>query len=124
MKRFISALALCSALLVLLSVFLFPTVTAKEDPITILLSLPAPPPPNPLVIGSARERDPKFYSKTNPPKDNAPIDDLLTYWTQVAGTLQDLRYSPEPSERTLERIKREIEKDPKKLTGLLNMFKK
>src|SRR5438046_2612145 len=124
MKRFISALALCFSLLVFLSVFLFPPVKAKEDPIAVLLTLPAPPPPNPLVMGRRGERDPKFYDRSNPPKDNASIDDLMAYWQQIASTREGLRYSPDPSDRSLDRIKREIEKDPKKLIGFLNLFSK
>lgn len=124
MKRFISALAFCVLLLVALSLFLFPPAEAKEDPIAVLLSLPAPPPPNPLVERSFAERDPKFYDKRNPPKDNAPMSDLLAYWSQIAAQQNDLRYSPEPSERTLQRIKTEIEKDPRQLGTYLNLFKK
>src|SRR5512141_1187237 len=124
MKRFVTALAFCSALLAALSLFLFPPVKAKEDPIAALLTLPAPPPPNPLVQRGFGERDAKFYDKKNPPKDNAPIGDLLTYWSQIGVTDTNLRYSPEPTDRTLQRLKAEVEKDPKKLSTLLNLFKK
>ncbi len=124
MKRFISALAFCVSLLILLSLFLFPPVKAKEDPIAVLLSLPAPPPPNPLVSGRNGERDPKFYDKNNPPKDNASIDDILAYWGQLDTASQVALYSPEPSARTLERIKHEIDKKPALLNGYLNILKK
>src|SRR6187431_3059641 len=121
MKRFISVLALCSALLVGLSLFLFPPVRAKDDPIAVLLTLPAPPPPNPLVERERGERDPKFYDKKNPPNDNAPIGDLLSYWSQISTAYNDLRYSPEPSDKSLQRIKAEIEKNPIQLSSLLNL---
>jgi hypothetical protein len=68
---------------------------AKDDPIAVLLTLPAPPPPNPLVERERGERDPKFYDKKNPPNDNAPIGDLLSYWSQISTAYNDLRYSPE-----------------------------
>lgn len=124
MKRFISALALCFSLLILLSIFLFPPVKAKEDPIAVLLTLPAPPPPNPLVTRSFGERDPKFYDRNSPPKDNAATADILAYWAQLDGSDEVANYMPEPSPRTVDRIKREIEKRPNLLTGYLNILKR
>jgi len=122
MKRFISALALCSGLLVLLSLFLFPPAAAKENLMIVLLNFPAPPPPNPLVAGS-RVRDEKFYRKSNVPPDGAPISDLLDYWGTQNSQHQALRYTPEMSDKVYERIKREIEKAPNLLPGYLNVFK-
>ena len=104
MKRFVAAFALCVSLLVVLSVFLFKPVTAKENTLMVLLSLPAPAPPNPLVRRIGQERDPKFYSKENPPKDDAPIDEILDYWTQQNNTYQRLRYHAEPSQKVKQRI--------------------
>lgn len=123
MKRFISALAFCSLLLILLSLFLFPPVEAKENPLLTLLNLPAPAPRNPLVAGT-RGRDEKFYSKSNPPKDNAPIEELLDYWSHQSSLDQQLRYSPEPSDAVRARLVREIAKNPKLLPNYLNVFKR
>src|SRR6187551_3097900 len=122
MKRFVAAFALCVSLLVVLSVFLFKPVTAKENTLMVLLSLPAPAPPNPLVRRIGQERDPKFYSKENPPKDDAPIDEILDYWTQQNNTYQRLRYHAEPSEKVKQRIIDEISRDPKLLPGYLNIL--
>ncbi|HVF46971.1 MAG TPA: hypothetical protein VNA17_05335, partial [Pyrinomonadaceae bacterium] len=122
MKRFISALVFCSLLLVLLSFLLFPPVGAKENPLLTLLNLPAPAPPNPLAIGF-RDRDQKFYSKSNPPKDDAPLGDILDYWTQQSGADQKLHYRIEPTEAVAERIMREIAKNPRLVLNYTNIFK-
>lgn len=124
MKRFISALAFCFSLLVLLSLFLFPPVEAKENPLQALLNLPAPPPPNPLVRNPAKNRDAKFYSKSNPPGDNAPIEDLLDYWQQQNEVYQDLRYAPEPSEKVVDRLMKEIGRKPSLLTSYISVLER
>src|SRR5580765_6558228 len=113
MKRFVAALALCVSLLVVLSVFLFKPVSAKENPLLVLLSLPAPAPPNPLVRRIGQERDPKFYSKNNPPNDNAPIEEILDYWAQQNNGFQRIRYNARPTEKVKQRIMDEISRDPK-----------
>lgn len=122
MKRFITALVFCFLLLVSLSLFLFPPVEAKENPLLTLLNLPAPPPTNPLVDGRSRSRDQKFFDKTNPPADNAPLGELLDYWTELNNNYREVAYNPKPSDRNLERIFAEIEKDPDMLTRFLNIF--
>jgi len=123
MKRFISALAFCSALLALLSVFLFPPVKAKEDPITVLLSLPAPPPPNPFVTRRGPIRDQDFYSRRNPPRDDAPIQDLIDYWTQSGIRYRGpLNFTSRPSEITTRRLAAEMAKKPELATALLNVL--
>ena len=123
MKRFISTLALCISLLVLLSTFLYNGVgAAREDPLVTLLNYPAPPPPNPVLAGIARSRDPKFFDKSNPPKDGAPIGELLEYWTSIGSNTGELTYTPKPSDRTAERLFGAIEKDPKLLSQLLNVL--
>ena len=122
MKRFVSALAFCFLLLVTLGFFLFPPVEAKDNVLLALLNLPAPPPPNPLVTVKSRSRDPKFYDKSAPPKDSAPIDELLDYWKQQNSLYQKLRYSPEMPETSRERIMREIDKDPNLLTNYLHVL--
>ncbi len=121
MKRFLSAFAFCICLLIVLSFVLFPPVRAKEDPIAILLDLPAPPPPNPLV-SPYRARDKDFYNKFKPPKDDAPIDELLEYWRTRSEGFNQLGGEVAPSEKTLDRIMREIEKDHKLLTAYVNIL--
>src|SRR5260221_3478067 len=122
MKRFISALALCISLLVLLSAFLYKGVeAAKENPLVTLLNYPAPPPPNPF-LGAQATRDPKFFNKGNPPKDNAPIAELLEYWTGLNNQVNELSYNPKPSEMTVERLYAAIEKDPNLVSQLLNVL--
>lgn len=123
MKRFISALVFCSLFLVLLSLFLFPPVAAKENPLLTLLNLPAPAPPNPKSSGF-RNRDQTFYSKSNLPKDDAPMAELLDYWNHQSNSDQKLQYSPEPSAVVRERLMREIRKNPKLLPNYLNIFKR
>ncbi|MBK8303865.1 MAG: hypothetical protein IPK98_10875 [Chloracidobacterium sp.] len=89
-----------------------------------MLRLPAPAPPNPLVPQtSLYNRDEKFYSKSNVPKDNAPIDELLDYWLRQNNSAQDLRYMPEISDQARSRIMKEISKKPALLTSYLNVLK-
>lgn len=123
MKSFFSALGLCSFLLVLCSFVVVQTADADaNDVVGALLRLPAPPPPNPLVTGNTREYPPEFYSKEKPPPDDAPIHDILEYWMRQSGMHQDLRYTPEPSKRVLDRILNEIDKDPTKVSSYLNIL--
>lgn len=122
MKRFFSALALCFSLLTVLTLWLFPGVAAKEDPIITLLNLPAPPAPNPLVRTPTGNRPPEFYNKTKPPPDNAPIEDLMDYWSKQSGGWQDLGYTPMPSSTVAGRILRELEGEPDRIVEFLNIF--
>jgi len=87
MKRVLFASGLCLAML-LSAVFVFmPSGLAKtilpgpqkENVIESLLKMPAPAPPNPLEPN--QERDESFYDPQRPPSDDAPIDDLIDYWT-------------------------------------------
>lgn len=112
-----------------LLVFLFPPIdsiafrpaTAKENVLLMLLNLPAPPPPNPDIRPS-QVLNKKFYDKTKPPPDNAPIADIMAYWLNMAGERADLNFNPEPSDTTLRRIMAEIEKKPALLTQYLEIF--
>ena len=122
MKRFISALAFCVSLLVLLSVFLFPPAEAKENVVMKLLNLPAPPPPNPLVKG-IRQRDQKFYDPNKPPNDDAPIEDLIDYWTNQSNNLSGTQYySPRLSGRSLDRLVAEMARKPELASQLLDVL--
>ncbi|HLM01097.1 MAG TPA: hypothetical protein VK400_08560, partial [Pyrinomonadaceae bacterium] len=80
MKRFLSAVGLCFFLLIF-GFFVFSPASQAENNILLnLLNLPAPPPPHPLVKSGAKPRPENFLNKSNPPKDDAPIEDLLAYW--------------------------------------------
>ncbi len=130
LKRTLRAAGFCLCLLFAGYFFLFyssagsGSTAAKEDPIELLLRLPAPAPPNPLVqTMSFYNREEKFYSKANPPKDNASIEELLDYWLRQNNSYQDLRYLPEMSDQTRSRIMKEISKKPALLTSYLNVLK-
>lgn len=121
MRRFFFSLTFCSFLLIG-GAFIFSTASkAKDDVVTQLLRIPAPPPPNPLVSGKGR-RDGEFYSKRKAPPDDAPIADLMDYWAHQSSSHQDLRFSPKPSQRVLDRLRAEIGKDPKSIGNYLNIF--
>ncbi|NOT48545.1 MAG: HEAT repeat domain-containing protein, partial [Acidobacteria bacterium] len=95
--------------------------SAKEDLVSQLLRVPAPPPPNPLVPPRSN-RDELFYSKRKVPSDDAPIRELMDYWRQQSSRYQNLRYMPKPSSRVMDRLRAEIVKDPKSVVGFLNIF--
>lgn len=118
MKRSFSALFLCTSLLAILASVMLPRVGAKENPIATLLNQPGPPPPNPLA--RAKERDAKFYNKSKPPADDAPIEDLLDYWTSQNVEDRGASYNPKPSDAVAERLIDEIRKRPEKLPDLMN----
>lgn len=120
MKRFLSAVALCVFLL-LFGLFVFlPPANAEKNLLENLLNLPAPPPPNPLMPRSARNRPADFYDKSKVPSDGAPIEDLLAYWQQQSGSYSELGYNIKPSDETLRRIQGEVENNPEKLSSFLN----
>ncbi|HEY2847376.1 MAG TPA: HEAT repeat domain-containing protein, partial [Pyrinomonadaceae bacterium] len=113
--------AFCAALLVGGFLLLFHTSAAKSDPIAGLLRLPAPAPPNPLVHSQV-SRVEKLNDPTKPPDDNAPIEELINYWTQENSAYNKLRYNAEPSDRTRDRLLREVQENPKILPNVLNTF--
>lgn len=116
MKRTIFVLALCLCLLVLLSTLFVRHSKAKTDVLQSLLEMPAPPPPNPLMSG-ARVRDKSFYDKARPPADDAPIEELIDYWSNRSYSRLG-RLSNNPSDRTVDRLLNEASRDP----GLLSKF--
>ena len=120
MKRTIRAAAFCLSLLVGGFYMLFGVAAAPDDPIDALLRLPAPPPPNPLVV---RPRNGNGEADLrNPPGDDAPIEDLLAYWAMQERSIASMAYHPEMSDKVFDRLTAEIEKDPTKLSSLLGSF--
>lgn len=121
MKRFLSAVFLCGSLLAAGSVYFLRSVEAKEDIVLHLLNLPAPPPSHPLVSLSGR-RDESFYDESKPPKDDAPIEDLIDYWSRQSTGYAVLGYNPKPSPRVVARLMGEIRANPGESVRLLNIF--
>lgn len=121
MKRFLSAVLLCGSLLAAGSVYFFRSAEAKEDIVLQLLNLPAPPPPNPLVSLSGR-RDASFYDESKPPKDDAPIEDLIEYWSRQNVGYEVLRYNPKPSSRVVARLMAGVRANPSEALRFLNVF--
>ena len=97
-------------------------VGAQEDIVSILLEIPAPPPPNPLMPAE-QERPEEFFDKTKPPPDNAPIEDLLEYWAHQSSEYRDLAYNVFPSDRVLQRLRAEISRNPSEITRFVNVFR-
>lgn len=122
MNRTISAIALCLSLLAGMSYWFQRAEAAKEDAILTLLNLPAPPAPNPLVKTHVGERPAGFYDREQPPPDNAPIEDLMEYWSRMSASYQELSYNPKPSATVANRIFRELASDPERISDFLNVF--
>ena len=123
MKRFLATVVFCASLLALLSYFLFPVTSAAENPIIALINLPAPPPPNPQVTLSPTEFDSDFFNKTKPPPDDAPISVLMEYWRVQSSNYRELGYNPAPSDKVIDRLLAEVQKDPEKVFEFLNAFR-
>ena len=124
MRRLLTTVVFCSSLLALLSYILFPVTNAAESPLVALINLPAPPPPNPQVSLSATQfDDPDFFNKSKPPPDDAPISSLMAYWSAVSENYRELGYNPLPSDKVVERLLAEVQKDPEKVFDLLNAFR-
>ncbi|HEV7699537.1 MAG TPA: hypothetical protein VGO43_04860 [Pyrinomonadaceae bacterium] len=121
-RHTVRAATFCGMLLASGFFLLFHTSAAKSDPIADLLKLPAPPPPNPFIKLPPSNRGDKFFDRNSPPDDNAPIDELIDYWTQQSTLYQKLRFNPQPSDRSRDRLIKEVEAEPKLLPTLLNNF--
>jgi hypothetical protein len=121
MKKFVYAVSFCF-LLFLFGLFIFsPNSTAQSNVLQNLLDLPAPAPPNPLNEKRNTGRYRVFSSKDKP-SDDAPIEVLLDYWALNANNRSSVTYSEKPSERVLDRIIEEIEKNPDELLRQLGNF--
>lgn len=122
MKNLLVSLGLFGVLVVF-GLFVFKQTTEAQSNITVnLLDLPAAPPPNALVENIDRKRPENFYDKSNPPKDDAPVDELLDYWKNQSSNYNSSGYNIKPSDRALETIIAEIEKKPETLSEFLNIL--
>jgi hypothetical protein len=124
MKRFLSAVGLCFFLLIFGFFVFLPTSQAENNILLNLLNLPAPAPPNPLAKNSLKARAENFFNKNNPPKDDAPLDDLLAYWTYQNQFNAKYTYTAKPSGESLKRLVAELEKDPERLPEFINVLPK
>jgi len=116
----IRAAAFCVGLLIAGFALLFHTSAEKVDPLVGLLELPAPPPPNPAVPKVTGVHDEAFYRRDNPPPDNAPIDDLIDYWSRQADVRATaLGQHSAPPDRVLQRLLNEIKVRPTLATKIL-----
>jgi len=98
-------------------------VTAETDPIRELLNLPAPPRPNPYARPLHElQRSAEFYNPMKPPPDNAPIEDLLDYWTQRNSLYNKLGYNISPSPEVARRLIEVVQKNPQMSIRLLNVM--
>jgi hypothetical protein len=122
MKRFLSSVALCTFLLITGLFCFMPSSEAQTSVLPALISLPAPPPPNPFYRPASAERDENFFDKKNPPREDAPIQDLLDYWKNIAQTDSAITYEIKPSPKALERLMREVEKKPEMLAEMVDVF--
>jgi hypothetical protein len=88
-----------------------------------LVDVPAPAPFDPPEKkAEAKERPADFMDEENVPPDDAPIEDLLDYWTQPYANLFPTTYRPTPSKKTIERILEHCEENPEKLPRYLGIF--
>ncbi len=122
MKRFLSSVGFCLFLLFVGFFAFLPSSNAEQDLIGQMLELPAPPPPNPFYKPVRRYRDPDFYSSAKVPDDEAPIEDLMDYWARQNQIDRGRGYAQKVSDKSLERIMKEIEEDPERLLQYVNLF--
>ena len=113
-------LFLCTVYFCLLSSL---AANAQNNLLKQLTDLPAP---APIVVKAdgKRERPPEFYSHKNIPPDDAPLEDLLDFWTgQVnESNPNQLEYQPKPSEKTVERLLEYLEDKPEEIFNFLETF--
>lgn len=119
------------AVLLLIVLMLLPAIPAagqKPAPaqpglVQRLADLPAPPPFDPEEKTTAeKERPEEFTDEDNVPPDDAPIEDLLAYWSNYSGSSFPTQYKPAPSSKTLDRLIEHFEDNPDKLPSYIGIF--
>lgn len=96
--------------------------TANSKLLQNLLDLPAPAPPGAEVSAEIEERPADFYNAKNVPPDDAPIGDLLDYWSRQNSTFDEFRFNIKPSKESLRRILDAAEENPELLVGYLKLL--
>ncbi|HEY0427406.1 MAG TPA: HEAT repeat domain-containing protein [Pyrinomonadaceae bacterium] len=86
-----------------------------------LLDLPAPPPKNPSEESKPKkaEREKEFFADERVPSDEAPIEDLIDYWTNQSRTYNRTQYQINPSKKTIERLLEFCEENPSEIMNYL-----
>lgn len=95
--------------------------TQTPDVMRQLLALPAPTPHQAQAPGPAEpkpRRPQKFFDKTNPPPDDAPLEDLMEYWGRWANT----PIGPVLSEVSKQRLLDACTEDIRLLTAYVSVF--
>src|SRR5215204_1334017 len=118
----------------LLVCLIFFTVTAHAQNVNTanllrqLLDLPAPPPPDEIMEQLSKKqvtrREPEFYTPERVPADDAPIEDLLEYWSVLRRLERSAprRAALKPSEKTLARILDYCEENPAAINVFLGIL--
>ena len=86
------------------------------------LALPAPIPRQPQSPDAPKPKQPRppnFFDKANPPADDAPLEDLMTYWGRWASTPAS---APVLSEVNRERLLEACLEDIRLLTAYIGLF--
>jgi len=113
---------------VILSLFLSINSSAQankiENLLKQLLDLPAPAPRMSVfeMEKPKRERDAEFLSDDNIPSDDAPIEDLVDYWTNQNSKYSRLGFINKPSSKVIDRLLEYCEDKPEEVTNFLNLL--
>jgi hypothetical protein len=113
---------LCGVLLLSVLFVLIPGSEVEDNLLLNLLNLPAPPPSNPLFEDNRPNREADFFDIEKPPNDDASPEAIFESWKFRGRYPRNLSYSPKSSERSMEIILSEIEKNPEVLTNFINIL--
>jgi HEAT repeat protein len=110
----------------LLSLFLGLSASAQTNNsvglLKQVLDLPAPAPKNADEKNAKKERGEDFFSDEKIPSDDAPVEDLVDYWTSKNGEYNRLKYQVKPTPKTIEKILEYCEDNPQEIGSFLNVF--
>jgi HEAT repeat protein len=88
-----------------------------------ILDLPAPAPVNREEKSETKkERDEKFFADENAPSDDAPIEDLIEYWSNKNGSYNRLKFQLKPSDKVLGRLLDYCDDNPDSITNFLTLM--
>lgn len=87
-----------------------------------ILDLPAPRAASGETETPKKERDAEFLADENVPADDAPIEDLIDYWSNQSGKFARLSYQIKPSAKTVERLLEYSEGKPSAIVDFLNIL--